>query len=161
MFGGRHDNRLSQTSQSSRGSGFATVPDAASRSTSKRAMIVSAFPQTGDLDHGPGCQSSRTKSENLCPHLGVRCGRQRENSNVVNAVFSRWWRTQSKSNASLCRDFPANREINREFRRIRLLSAAWKADRQANSVARSEIRYSAEQGIFAQEQGICPREQGI
>src|SRR5262249_49282952 len=37
------------------------------------------------------CQSSRTKSENLCPHLGARCGRQRENSNVVNAVFSRWW----------------------------------------------------------------------
>jgi hypothetical protein len=57
--------------------------------------------------------------------------------------------------------FPANREINREFRRIRLLGAIFKADTRANSEACSEIPYSTEQGIFAKEQGICTREQGI
>jgi hypothetical protein len=50
--------------------------------------------------------------------------------------------------------FPANREINREFRRIRLLSAILKADTQANSEVCIEIPYSTEQGIFAKEQGI-------
>jgi len=57
--------------------------------------------------------------------------------------------------------FPANREINREFRQIRLLGAILPADTRANSKACSEIPYSAEQGIFAKEQEICPREQGI
>jgi hypothetical protein len=57
--------------------------------------------------------------------------------------------------------FPANREINREFRQIRLLGAILHADTRANSKACSEIPYSAEQGIFAKEQGICTREQGI
>jgi hypothetical protein len=69
-----------------------------------------------------------------------------------------WWRTQSKSNLSPLPDFPANREINREFRRTRLLSAILKADRRANSEPCSEIPYSTEQGIFAKEQGICTRE---
>jgi hypothetical protein len=50
--------------------------------------------------------------------------------------------------------FPANREINREFRRIRLLGAILKADTRANSEACSKIPYSTEQGIFAKEQGI-------
>ena len=50
--------------------------------------------------------------------------------------------------------FPANREINREFRRISLLGAILKADTRANSEACSEIPYSTEQGIFAKEQGI-------
>jgi|SRR5262245_3450396 len=58
-------------------------------------------------------------------------------------------------------EFPANREINRELRRIRLLSSILKADTRANSEACSEIPYLAKQGIFATEQGICPREQGI
>ena len=58
-------------------------------------------------------------------------------------------------------EFPANREINREFRQIRLLSAILKADTRANSKASSEIPYSTKQGIFAKEQGICTREQGI
>jgi hypothetical protein len=57
-------------------------------------------------------------------------------------------------------EFPANREINREFRRIRLLSAILKADTRANSKAFSEIPYSTKQGIFAKEQGICMRETG-
>jgi hypothetical protein len=51
-------------------------------------------------------------------------------------------------------EFPANREINREFRRIRLLGAILKADMRANSDACSKIPYSTEQGIFAREQGI-------
>ena len=59
------------------------------------------------------------------------------------------------------REFPANREKNREFRRIRPLDAIRKADTRANSEACSENPYSAEQGIFATEQGICMREQGI
>jgi hypothetical protein len=50
--------------------------------------------------------------------------------------------------------FPANREINREFRRIRLLDAILNADPQVNSAACREIPYATEQGIFAGEQGI-------
>jgi len=50
--------------------------------------------------------------------------------------------------------FPANREINREFRRNRLLDAILKPDLRANSDAYSKIPYSTEQGIFAREQGI-------
>jgi hypothetical protein len=57
--------------------------------------------------------------------------------------------------------FPANREKNREFRRIRTLSAILKAETRINSDAYSKIPYSTEQGIFAKEQGICRREQGI
>jgi hypothetical protein len=62
-------------------------------------------------------------------------------------------------------ELPANREINREFRRIRLLGAILKADMRANSEACNKIPYSTEQGIFAKEQGILdctPRgEQGL
>ena len=58
-------------------------------------------------------------------------------------------------------EFPANREINREFRRIRPPGAILKADTRVNSAAYSEIPYATEQGIFAKEQGICTREQGI
>jgi hypothetical protein len=57
--------------------------------------------------------------------------------------------------------FPANREINREFRQIRLLGAILHADTRANAKACSEIPYSTKQGIFAKEQGICTREQRI
>jgi hypothetical protein len=57
--------------------------------------------------------------------------------------------------------FPANREINREFRQIRPLGAILKADAPANSVACSEIPYVTKQGIFAKEQGILVQEQGI
>jgi hypothetical protein len=57
--------------------------------------------------------------------------------------------------------FPANREINREFHRIRPLGAILEADTRANSEAYSKIPYSMEQGIFAKEQRICTREQGI
>jgi hypothetical protein len=49
--------------------------------------------------------------------------------------------------------FPANREINREFRRIRLLGAILKADMRANSDVCNKIPYSTEQGIFAKETG--------
>ena len=54
--------------------------------------------------------------------------------------------------------FPANREINREFRQIRLLDAIFNADARANSEACSKIPYATEQGIFAKN---CTREQGI
>jgi hypothetical protein len=54
-------------------------------------------------------------------------------------------------------EFPANREINREFCRIRIL----KADTRANSKASSEIPYAGEQGIISAEQGILVWEQGI
>jgi hypothetical protein len=57
--------------------------------------------------------------------------------------------------------FPANREINREFCRIRPLSAILKADTRANSETCSEIPYATEQGIILVEQGIPTREQGI
>ena len=58
-------------------------------------------------------------------------------------------------------EFPANREINREFHQIGPLCKILKADTRADSEACSENPYSAEQGIFATEQGICMREQGI
>jgi hypothetical protein len=58
-------------------------------------------------------------------------------------------------------EFPANREINRELRRIRPLDAISIADTRANSEACNKIPHSTEQGIFAKEQGICTREQGI
>jgi hypothetical protein len=57
--------------------------------------------------------------------------------------------------------FPANREINREFCRIRPLTAILKADTRANSEAYSRIPCSTEQGIFTEEQEISWREQGI
>src|SRR5262249_27864848 len=67
----------------------------------------------------------------------------------------------SPSRTRLHLEFPANREINREFRQNRQLDAILHADTPANSEACSEIPYSTEQGIFAKEQGICRREQGI
>jgi hypothetical protein len=57
--------------------------------------------------------------------------------------------------------FPANREINREFHRIRLIDAILKADTRAKSEACSEIPYAKEQGIISAEQGIPTQEQGI
>jgi len=57
--------------------------------------------------------------------------------------------------------FPANREKNREFRRIRPLGAILKADTRADSKAFSQIPYTTEQGIVSAEQGIFAREQGI
>jgi hypothetical protein len=56
--------------------------------------------------------------------------------------------------------FPANREINREFSQIPARGAILNADTRANSEACSEIPYSAEQGIFAKEQGICAQRTG-
>jgi hypothetical protein len=57
--------------------------------------------------------------------------------------------------------FPANREKNREFSRIRPLSAILKADTRANLEACSEIPHATEQGIIFVEQGIPAQEQGI
>src|SRR5262249_51264079 len=72
---------------------------------------------------------------------------------------------RSPNRTRLHLEFPANREINREFRQNRQLDAILHADTPANSEACSEIPYSTEQGIFAKEQGIldCTRrgEQGF
>ena len=57
--------------------------------------------------------------------------------------------------------FPANREINREFCRIRSLCKILKADTRAISKAFSQIPYTTEQGIYSAEQGIPVQEQGI
>jgi hypothetical protein len=46
--------------------------------------------------------------------------------------------------------------VNREFCRIRPLSAILKADARANSEACSEIPYATEQGNILEEQGILP-----
>jgi hypothetical protein len=72
-----------------------------------------------------------------------------------------WWRTQSISNLSQQSEFPANREINREFRRIRPLDAILNANTRANSEACNKIPYATEQGIIFEKQGICWQEQGI
>jgi hypothetical protein len=57
--------------------------------------------------------------------------------------------------------FPANRENNREFHRVRALGAILKVDPRAKSEACSEIPYATEQGIISAEQGILVQEQGI
>ena len=57
--------------------------------------------------------------------------------------------------------FPANREINREFGRMRPLGAILKADTRADSKTFSKTPYTTEQGIISAEQGIFAREQGI
>jgi len=44
--------------------------------------------------------------------------------------------------------FPANRDINREFRQIRLLCEILNADTRAISKAFSQIPYATEQGIL-------------
>ena len=59
------------------------------------------------------------------------------------------------------REFPANREINREFGKIRALCAILDAHTRANSETCSEIPYTTEQGIISEEQGILPLEQGL
>lgn len=56
---------------------------------------------------------------------------------------------------------PANREDNRDFRRMRQFNAILRADMLVNSEAYEKIPYSPEQGILAKEQGIFWREQGI
>ena len=58
-------------------------------------------------------------------------------------------------------EFPANREISREFRHIRALGAMLKASTRANSKAFSRIPYASEQGIILTEQGILAQEQRI
>jgi hypothetical protein len=57
--------------------------------------------------------------------------------------------------------FPANRDINREFRQIRSLCEILNADTRAISKAFSQISYATEQGIISAEQGILTQEQGI
>jgi hypothetical protein len=59
------------------------------------------------------------------------------------------------------REFPANREKNREFHRIRLIDAMLKTDARAKSEAYSEIPCAIEQGIISAEQGIPTQQQGI
>jgi hypothetical protein len=51
-------------------------------------------------------------------------------------------------------EFPANREINREFRQIRPLCKILKANTRAISKAFSKIPYATEQEIISAEQGI-------
>jgi hypothetical protein len=45
-------------------------------------------------------------------------------------------------------NFPANREINREFRRIPPSTAIFVSDERADSIAYGGIPYATEQGIF-------------
>src|SRR5262249_48130418 len=45
--------------------------------------------------------------------------------------------------------FPANREINREFRKFRASAAISASNQGANSKACRQIPYATEQGIFA------------
>src|SRR5262249_493486 len=57
-------------------------------------------------------------------------------------------------------EFPTNREINREFLRIRPLDAILSDDKRANAKAFSENPYPTEQGIILAEQGIPTQKQG-
>src|SRR5262245_26970412 len=57
--------------------------------------------------------------------------------------------TKPGTPACLRSKFPANRENNREFRRIRPSTAIFVSDQRPDSIACSQIPYAAEQGIFA------------
>jgi hypothetical protein len=57
-------------------------------------------------------------------------------------------------------NFPANREINREFGRIYPLDAILNVNTRGESEACSEIPYAREQGIISEKQGILVKEQG-
>jgi len=59
-----------------------------------------------------------------------------------------WLTMQSAANSSP-HQFPANREINREFRKFRASAAISTSNQRANSKSCSQIPYAAEQGIFA------------
>jgi hypothetical protein len=68
---------------------------------------------------------------------------------------------RSRSRTSSASKFPANREKNREFHRIRLPGAIFVHLQRANSKALSEIPYATEQGIFVQGQRNLTQQQGI
>ena len=57
--------------------------------------------------------------------------------------------------------FPANREINREFGRIRPRRRFTVVSRQTNSMLCSRIPYANKQGFDLTEQGLSTQEQGI
>src|SRR5262245_41822267 len=56
--------------------------------------------------------------------------------------------------------FPANREINREFCRIRPSTAIFVSDQDADSIAYSRIPYATEQGISKDVSGKIFRKTG-
>jgi hypothetical protein len=64
----------------------------------------------------------------------------------------------SRMRTGLHLKFPANREINREFRQIRPSAAILAPSRRANSMACRPIPYLMEQGILAGATGnFCGR----
>jgi hypothetical protein len=56
--------------------------------------------------------------------------------------------------------FPANREINREFRKDRPSGPTFGSDRRTNSIGYRRIPYAIEQGILKRISGNCFRETG-
>ncbi len=74
-------------------------------------------------------------------------------SETLGTKWTAWWRTQSLSNPSPLAKFPANREINREFRQIRPYCTILIANTRVNSAACSEIPYAKEQGIISEGTG--------
>jgi hypothetical protein len=58
-------------------------------------------------------------------------------------------------------EFPANREINREFHQTRPPCEILNANTWVISKTFSQIPYATEQGIVSAEQGILVQEQGI
>ena len=71
-----------------------------------------------------------------------------------------WWWMHSTA-TGLHPEFPANREINREFFDFGHFLAIPAPNRRANSVPCWQIPCATEQGIFSAEQGMFLREQGI
>jgi hypothetical protein len=71
-----------------------------------------------------------------------------------------WWWMHSTA-TGLHPEFPANREINRDFFDFGHFLAIPAPNRRANSVPCWQIPCATEQGIFSAEQGMFLREQGI
>jgi len=132
--------------------------EALNRTLSLVDFITTTFESRFSV-HTPPCAPVGKNTLTKRPeNIGPICAEQiRSSANILKPGGGR-----SRSRTRLQpREFPANREINREFRRIPPRGAILKAGTRANSEPCTEIPYSAEQGIVAKEQGIFAKEQGI
>src|SRR5262249_27234154 len=70
-----------------------------------------------------------------------------------------WWCTQSHSNLSPVSKFPANRQNNREFCRIRPFGTNLRSRMRGNPMASAKFPIQLNRDFFLKEQGIYTLEQ--
>ena len=109
----------------------------------------------GNFGSNPGIsETERSAKSPVLAAIFAHCGAKNRETRLVG------WRA-SADRTSLRPLFPANREINREFCKIRLTSAVLAPSGRVNSATCSQIPYALEQGNIFTEQGILAQEQGI